>query len=206
MGWRSLQARSCSPPPWQWQQKCIFHSGEHGDDRACGALHPCCAWKDIFDLFCIHWDWWEDTAITDSVRDEEEEVTADDLLCHKHPAREEQVRKSITLQPRAAALALPEPQQRNGKKTRDHWKQDASRKQERPVSRGTQGEEPLALLFGLHFGSDLQLHARHKSHDQPKNPTSQPNPTQALPRWGSTTEQMTPEQSLASPRGLSMPI
>lgn len=101
-GWRPLravsQAGSCSPPPWQWQQKHIFHPGKHRDDRACGAPHPCCAWKDIFDLFCIHWDGWEDTAVADSVRDEEQEVTADDLLCHKHPAREEQVRQSTTLQ------------------------------------------------------------------------------------------------------------
>lgn len=71
------------------------------------------AWKDIFDLLCIHWDGWEDAAVADSVRDEEQEVTADDLLCHKHPAREQQMTKSTTLQPRAAALALPAPQQRN---------------------------------------------------------------------------------------------
>lgn len=59
-----------------------------------GPVEPCWAWKDIFDFFCIHWDGWEDAAVTDGVGDEEQEVTADDLLCHKHPAREEQVTKS----------------------------------------------------------------------------------------------------------------
>lgn len=91
------QVGPCPPPVWQLSPEHIFHPSKHGDERTCGATLLCCVWKDIFDLFCIQQDGWEDAAVTGSIYDEEQQVTAGDLLCHKHPERKEGVGESTSL-------------------------------------------------------------------------------------------------------------
>lgn len=75
------------PNPWQLSWEQVFHPSKHRDERACGTICPRCAWKDIFDLFHIQQDGWEDAAVAGGICDKEQEVTAGDLLCHKHPAK-----------------------------------------------------------------------------------------------------------------------
>lgn len=100
------RVRPCPPPPWQLSWEKVFHPRKHGDKRACGALHPCCAWEDIFNFFHIHQDRWEDAAVAGGIHDEEQEVTAGDLLCHKHPAKKRAGRRKH-IPPAAKPEQLP---------------------------------------------------------------------------------------------------
>lgn len=84
-------------------------------------------WKDIFDLFHIHQDGWEDAAVANSICDKEQQVTADDLLCHKHPARKEQVGEGTSL-PLQCQSGITWP---TAKKCKENRKRDGSRKWER---------------------------------------------------------------------------
>lgn len=177
---RPVPARLCSPPHGSGSRS-AFPTLVHRAERACGALQPCPAWKDIFDLLCIHGDGWEDAAVAGSVRDEEQEVTAGDLLGHKHPARGEK-----------AQLSSPEQQPWHGL---NHSK-EMGRKQRSlgAECQGKQGEVTLASLFCLFLA---QIYNSMLGTINPRTQPAKPKPS---PAHHST------EQSLASPRGLSVPV
>lgn len=143
-------------------------------------MHPGCAWKDIFDLFCIQQDRWEDTAVAGSIRDEEQQVTAGNLLCHKHPARKEWAGEStsLLLQHQGSSPGITWPTAKKSKENRDHWKLDVSRKWERHSKHTflASGSSKLAEVYNSMLDT--------KAKNQTQNTNQQTKPNTSPPQMG----------------------